>query len=327
VWGITEMSNLQEWINAALLVAEAEGMANSEVIPTWPADCVERFPDRFPQLTVGALREWQAASAQDGGELIRYGIEWVGPKDPKAFETFVFRGIAEEFVENVEEVTELLLGSGQAPNNIVALCADLTDMAHRAEAEFKREQERVAEPFGTESAYQAAKNPILSSSNMIISSGLVRDLVEALRKADTQQPSAVVPDGRKLVPVEPTPEMREAFFGAQEECETFKGRHGPAMPDHQWAAMLAAAPQQPAQGQWVPTKDTETRWILGRPCFVCAGIAQNLRAKGYEIERKAEDEQAVVIDWMLSLYAKHGPDWRSEAESFLVAPPEQEQES
>jgi hypothetical protein len=39
------------------------------------------------------------------------------------------------------------------------------------------------EPFGTESAYQTAKNPILSSSNMIISSGLVRDLVEALRKA------------------------------------------------------------------------------------------------------------------------------------------------
>jgi hypothetical protein len=53
------------------------------------------------------------------------------------------------------------------------------------------------EPFGTESAYQTAKNPILSSSNMIISSGLARDLVEALRKADTQQPSAVVPDDSK----------------------------------------------------------------------------------------------------------------------------------
>jgi hypothetical protein len=41
----------------------------------------------------------------------------------------------------------------------------------------------VPEPFGTESAYQASKNPILSSSNMIISSGLVRDLVEALRNS------------------------------------------------------------------------------------------------------------------------------------------------
>jgi hypothetical protein len=54
------MNSLQEWINAALRVADAEGMANEEVIPTWPVDCVERFPDRFPQLTVGALREWQA---------------------------------------------------------------------------------------------------------------------------------------------------------------------------------------------------------------------------------------------------------------------------
>jgi hypothetical protein len=53
------MSNLQEWINAVLMAADAEGTANAEVIPTWPADCVERFPDRFPQLTVGALRDWQ----------------------------------------------------------------------------------------------------------------------------------------------------------------------------------------------------------------------------------------------------------------------------
>lgn len=41
----------------------------------------------------------------------------------------------------------------------------------------------VPEPFGTESAYQTAKDPILSSSNMIISCGLVRELVEALRNA------------------------------------------------------------------------------------------------------------------------------------------------
>jgi hypothetical protein len=31
-----------------------------------------------------ALAGWQAAQAQDGGELIRYGIEWAGPKDPIA---------------------------------------------------------------------------------------------------------------------------------------------------------------------------------------------------------------------------------------------------
>jgi hypothetical protein len=59
------MSTLQEWINAALRVADAEEMANEEVIPTWPADCVERFPDMYPQLTLGALREWRAGSERE----------------------------------------------------------------------------------------------------------------------------------------------------------------------------------------------------------------------------------------------------------------------
>jgi hypothetical protein len=133
----------------------------------------------------------------------------------------------------------------------------------------------------------------------------------------TRQPSAVVPEGWKWVPIEPDQWMRtqgEEGFDDRSVIEI-------------WGRMVRAAPQQPAQGQWVPTQDKETRWILGRPCFVCAGIAQNLRAKGYEIERKAEDEQAVVIDWMLNLYAKHGTDWRSEAEAFLKTPKEQEQES
>jgi hypothetical protein len=59
--GITEMSRLKKWTNAALLVADFEDMEDDEVIPTWPADCVKSFPDMFPQLTVGALREWQAS--------------------------------------------------------------------------------------------------------------------------------------------------------------------------------------------------------------------------------------------------------------------------
>jgi len=58
------MNSLQKWINAALIVADAEGMANEEVIPTWPVDCVERFPYLYPQLTVGALRQWQASCSE-----------------------------------------------------------------------------------------------------------------------------------------------------------------------------------------------------------------------------------------------------------------------
>ncbi|EDY5135288.1 hypothetical protein GRN71_004428 [Salmonella enterica subsp. enterica serovar Thompson] len=53
--------------------------------------------------------------------------------------------------------------------------------------------------------------------------------------------SPVIPDGYALVPVEPTPEMREAFHVANEEYES--GSYDVLKPDHQWQAMLAAAPQ------------------------------------------------------------------------------------
>jgi hypothetical protein len=356
------MSNLQEWINAALLVAEAEGMEDEVVINTWPQSCVKSFPDMYPQLTVGALREWQAASAQDGGEPV--GI--VELSDYMLFGTDRKKAVAELYdgaLQSLPVGTNLYThppsavvpderGTNQYGLDVgyfrKLFNRELSSLRSFRPDELARVLARAARTADAsvlqESEFQCgavvpdweieAKRAFWSGLEIGSSMGSVAILPRwdeyiAKRKGEisARPPSAVVPDGRKLVPVEPTPEMREAFFGAQEECETFKGRHGPAMPDHQWAAMLAAAPQQPVQGQWVPTQDTETRWILGRPCFVCAGIAQNLRAKGYEIERKAEDEQAVVIDWMLSLYAKHGPDWRSEAESFLAAPPEQEQES
>ncbi|MEG6401330.1 hypothetical protein QCN16_15180 [Enterobacter kobei] len=53
--------------------------------------------------------------------------------------------------------------------------------------------------------------------------------------------SPVIPDGWVMVPVEPTPDMREAYHQAQAEYEDSDGLWSP---DHQWQAMLAAAPQQ-----------------------------------------------------------------------------------
>lgn len=61
-----------------------------------------------------------------------------------------------------------------------------------------------------------------------------------------------------------------------------------------------------------------TREILGRPNFRCAAIAQRLSELGlYEVKEKAEDEQAVAIHWMLSLYEKHGDNWKDEGEKIL----------
>lgn len=48
-------------------------------------------------------------------------------------------------------------------------------------------------------------------------------------------------EGWQLVPIEPTREMREAFHTAHDEAES--GDFRVYSPDHQWQAMLAAAPE------------------------------------------------------------------------------------
>lgn len=68
-----------------------------------------------------------------------------------------------------------------------------------------------------------------------------------------------------------------------------------------------------------PELNDELRWILGMPCFHCAKFAPALRLSGLQIREKAEDEQAVVIHWMLRLYFEHGENWRDVAESILRA--------
>lgn len=68
---------------------------------------------------------------------------------------------------------------------------------------------------------------------------------------------------------------------------------------------------------YVTISDAERRWILGRPCFVLASTARILRKLGHKIETSAEDEQAVVIDWMLWMYAKYGKSWRDKMEEEL----------
>lgn len=63
--------------------------------------------------------------------------------------------------------------------------------------------------------------------------------------------------------------------------------------------------------------NNETRFILGRPNFWCGQLSRNLRELGHDIPKKAEEEQAYVIYWMLGLYEQHGDNWRSELEACL----------
>ncbi len=66
-----------------------------------------------------------------------------------------------------------------------------------------------------------------------------------------------------------------------------------------------------------PALDDQLRWILGRPSFMLAALAEKLRRMGWDIAHKAEDEQASVIYWMLCLYRDHGKHWRNAGEAML----------
>jgi hypothetical protein len=65
--------------------------------------------------------------------------------------------------------------------------------------------------------------------------------------------------------------------------------------------------------------NAHTRMILGQPNFACAPVAHMLRIMGYVIPQKAEEEQAAVIHWLLSIYLEHGQTWRRVAGVRLAA--------
>ena len=84
------------------------------------------------------------------------------------------------------------------------------------------------------------------------------------------------------------------------------------------AIRMAAAPGD-APGTALPPLDADLIEILGRPNFMCGGIATLLRADGHDIKRMAEHEQAATIHFLLGHYLKHGPEWREAAGSALDA--------
>ena len=62
------------------------------------------------------------------------------------------------------------------------------------------------------------------------------------RDLELSRLQSLMSEGWQLVPVEPTKEMREAFHEAHEEWESGDDWQLDC-PDHQWRAMLAAAPK------------------------------------------------------------------------------------
>lgn len=59
--------------------------------------------------------------------------------------------------------------------------------------------------------------------------------------------------------------------------------------------------------------------ILGRPNFLCAQLADTLRSGGQEIAKRAENEQAAVIHFLLGHYLADPVQWAEKASAVLKA--------
>lgn len=55
------------------------------------------------------------------------------------------------------------------------------------------------------------------------------------------------------------------------------------------------------------------REVLGMMVFELSPIAHAFRAAGHGIKRRAEDEQAFVLHWLIGLALEHGDGWRAKA--------------
>lgn len=59
--------------------------------------------------------------------------------------------------------------------------------------------------------------------------------------------------------------------------------------------------------------------VLSTMIWTSGQIAACLRAGGDQIKTRAEDEQAHVLHWLISLALKHGPEWRAKASERIEA--------
>lgn len=82
-------------------------------------------------------------------------------------------------------------------------------------------------------------------------------------------------------------------------------------------ASLVADLEKAMEHSPLPPIDGDLINILGRPNFTCGPIAVMLRGLGWEIERKAEVEQATVLHWLLGLYLVNSKTWPDDAGAYL----------
>lgn len=93
--------------------------------------------------------------------------------------------------------------------------------------------------------------------------------------------------------------------------------HAPTDVERAMEAEIAELRAQPRLPE-LPPLDDELVAILGRPNFMCAGIAARMRELGHSIKTRAENEQAAVLHLLLGFYLKHGAvEWADRAGDYL----------
>jgi len=65
--------------------------------------------------------------------------------------------------------------------------------------------------------------------------------------------------------------------------------------------------------------DADLIEILGRPCFACINIANQLRRGGWDIKNRAENEQAAVLLFTLKHWLADKTNWRENGDRELQA--------
>lgn len=115
-----------------------------------------------------------------------------------------------------------------------------------------------------------------------------------------------------------------ALRGLSKAYAACNGEDHPAYEDAQRALADALSAQvkdvASSGGMEFPEALTDDlRDVLSTMIWTSGQIAACLRAGGDQIKTRAEDEQAHVLHWLISLALKHGPEWRAKASERIKA--------
>lgn len=117
---------------------------------------------------------------------------------------------------------------------------------------------------------------------------------------------------------------REELYPAFKDAIDFLKEHGQDGTVRKVEAALTALQSREEVVRELPPFDEVVREILGTPCFAVIQVAHVMRLKGFDIPRKAEEEQAAVAYFKLQMYMKYGKEWEAKGVAELNAMPKVE---